>query len=1056
MLKNTRTVYSLLLSLALACGSTQTYATESIGEMSISQQTKKVSGTVVDEAGMPIIGANVSQKGTTNGIITDLDGKFSLNVPEGAVIEISYIGYLTQTIQVKGKTVFQVTMKEDAQNLDEVVVVGYGTQKKIDLTGAITQISGEVLNSKPISNLGEGLQGVIPNLNVSTGTGLPGQGASYNVRGNTSINGGGPLILVDGVQMDPNLINPQDVESVSVLKDAASAAIYGARGGYGVVLITTKNGGKNDKPTIHASVNLGIHQPTTIAKTPDAMQWANYINMVAANAGQAPVYNDTYMKYVIAYYNDPVNNPSVFYDPAANDPKHLNDPTAWSYCGNTDWYGETIHNTALDQRYNLSLNGGTEKSKYYISQSYNRNGGMMKYYDDKYERWNTNMKISTQVTDWLEVGGKIMYNYTNKDMPSDGIWGGWGNLFMNYLSPFMPVKHPDGNFSGQGTDTNPAAYVALGGYSRTKINDLWLTGNVKITPLAGLTINADYTFNYYSRDNNQHVRSYYEYRRLPGTEQLYPWTNPNGVYNSQNNDYYKSFNLYAQYDKTINKHSFSVMAGYNYESKMNRGFGVNRDDLISNDVPYIPLASGETYAINNSSTEWGILGAFARATYNYDSKYYLTFNGRYDGTSKFPDGNRFAFFPSVSAAWRISSEKFMESSKGWLDDLKVRVSYGSLGNQGGVGNFSYFPKMGVNSSYGYLINGSKIVAVSAPGLVSDSYTWETINQIDAGFDFAALGNRLSGSFDWYQRNTYDMLAPSQPYPATLGVGAPKVNSADMRTRGWEVQLNWQDRTEFGLDYHVGFVLSDYMGEITKYNNPTGNIDTWYVGKKMGDRWGYTTEGLFQSEQEIADHADQTQLHGGKWYPGDVKIKDLDNDGKITRGKKTLDDHGDLSVIGNETPRYSYGITLGGAFKGFDLDALFQGVGKRDYFPGGDGFWGSAKNYQIPTEWAVKNTWSEENPGGWLPRPMMGQSYNRQTQTRYKVNAGYLRLKNLTVGYTLPKQLTQAVYLSKVRFYFSGQNLFCLTDLPEIYDPETLNYNAYPVQRTFSFGVDLSF
>lgn len=1024
----------------------------------VQQSGKVVTGTIVDPSGMPVIGANVMVKGTTNGTITDMDGKFSLEVEEGATLQISYIGYANQEIKVGNKKTLSIALKEDAEALDELVVVGYGTQKKGSLTGAVTQVSGDVLNSKPISNLGQGLQGVIPNLYVSTGSGVPGQGSTYKVRGSTSItDGAGPLILVDGVQMDPNLISPQDVESVTVLKDAASAAIYGARGGYGVILITTKNGKNNDKPSVSFSANVGLYQPSTVPRTPDAMQWANYINQVATNAGQQPVYNDTYMSYVKAYYNDPENNSPVFYDPAANDPKHLNDPTAWSYCGNTDWFGEIIEPFALDQRYNLSLRGGTNNTTYYVSESYNKNDGLMEYYNDKYERWNTNIKVNSKITDWLEVGGNLMYNYSNKDLPTPGIWGGWGTLFLDYLSPFMPIRHPDGHFSGQGADSNPAAVQSEGGYEHTKINDAWLTGNVKITPWKGLSLNADYTFNYYSRDVDTFVREFYEYRRLPGTEALYPWTTPNSTQSIQNNDYYSAFNAYAQYDQTFaEKHNISATVGYNYENKSNRGFGVEREGLISNDVPYLGLASGEIYVRNQGSSEWGIAGLFLRANYDYDNKYYVTFSGRYDGSSKFPKGNRYAFFPSVSGAWRISSEPFMESTKTYLDDLKVRVSYGSLGNQAGVGNFSYFPGMGVNTSYGYLINGALISTVSAPGLVSNSYTWETIQQIDAGFDFTLLQNRLTGTFDWYRRNTLDMLAPSQPYPATLGTSAPKVNSADMKTTGWEVSLEWNDKLACGFNYHVGLTLSDYRGEITKYYNPTGNIDTWYVGKKFGDVWGYTTDRLYLSEEDVSNGPDQSELYGGQWMPGDVKFKDLNNDGKITRGKKTLDDHGDLSVIGNTEPRYCYGITLGGSFKGFDLDMLFQGVGHKDFFAGGTGFWGSSRNYEIPTAWTVENTWTPENTDAYLPRPMMGNTYNQQTQTGYMLNAGYLRLKNLTLGYTLPKAWTEKAFISKARIYFSGQNLFCITSLPEIYDPETLSYSAYPVQRVFSFGLDINF
>lgn len=449
------------------------------------------------------------------------------------------------------------------------------------------------------------------------------------------------------------------------------------------------------------------------------------------------------------------------------------------------------------------------------------------------------------------------------------------------------------------------------------------------------------------------------------------------------------------------------------------------------------------------------MGYFARINYNYDERYLLELNGRYDGSSKFPKDKRFVFFPSVSAAWRISSEAFFEPAKKIVDELKIRASYGSLGNQSVGGDYPYIATMGTNGEMGYLVDGKKIASVSPGGIVSPYLTWETVRQIDLGLDWALLNSRLYGTFDWYMRKTLDMVTNGTPLPAVLGTGAPQANTADLKTTGWELSMGWRDRVNKDFSYDVSFVLSDYQAEITKFNNPQNLLSTHYVGKKWGEIWGLVTEGLFQSAEEVSAHADQSEIYGGGWYPGDVKYKDLNGDGKINKGKNTLDDPGDQKIIGNSEPRYSYGIKGGLQWRDFDFDVFFQGIGKKDVVLGGNQFWGFGNEWHVPFKHAL-DSWTEDNRNAYFPRSTYDNvTGNRETQTRYLQNAAYLRLKSITLGYSLPKALLVKWKIDHVRFYVSGQNLLTFDHLFDIYDPETVSLSTYPLTKSVSFGLNIT-
>ena len=1080
-----RLVGALLLLSGLSAGYMQAAPHAAAVKAFAAQQNDVCKGVVIDKTGETVIGASVVVKGTTNGTITDFDGNFTLsNVKKGDVIQVSFVGYITEELVWNGQAL-KVTLKDDTKTLDEVVVVGYGTQKKVNLTGAVAAVDGDVLESRPITNIGQGLQGVVPNLNVTV-SGAPGQGSSFNVRGNTSINGGAPLVLVDNVQMDPNLVNPEDIASISVLKDAASAAIYGARAAYGVILITTKTGKKNSKPQISFNASGYWSSPATKVEGVNSIEYLTMRDESYRNAGGAgSMASPQLWKYAQAYL-DGTYKYTEFFDESV-------DASKWQYCGSTDWFKE-LYKTNFSQQYNVSMNGGNENTTYFASVGFADQKGILAMTDDSYKKFNVNINVSSQITKWLKASAKVMHTYTKESHPASAAGlGGYNGALKADLSPLMPVGHShtgrlvrepgaaaiqdeslgifttgglkyveEGRsdyWAGQGDYTNPFSVAKLGGKDNTKINDLWLTGALQITPLEGLVINADYTFNFYNNGGQTVGKTFLEQRAVSGTELEYPWTKPSYAQYSNSEDYYNSLNIYAEYSKQLwEKHNFKVMVGFNQEYKHNKYFYSKRNDLISQDIPDLDMATGEKN-LGSSETHWGTQGYFVRFNYNYDERYLFEFNGRYDGSSKFPKGDRFAFFPSFSVAWRASQEAFWKPMENWWNDLKVRVSYGSLGNQAVSGNFPYLAPYGTGT-LNYLIDGTRPQVVTPyTTLVASSLTWETVNQINVGVDFGFFNNRLAGSFDWYRRDTNDMLTPADELPSVLGASLGSVNNGSMKTVGWELSLGWQDHLDNGLGYWAKFALSDYQSEITKYNgNKAGKINGYYVGRKMGEIWGLVADGLFQTKEEIDNYLSQKGLQAVDYKPGDVKYVDVSGDGKIAWGQETIyDKEGtDKTIIGNSTPRYQFGLTLGAEYKNFDLEVFFQGVGKRDYVLNDNQFWSLNLNqWQTPTK-AQLDYWTPENTGAYYPAPNWNKWVNRETSTRYLQDASYIRLKNITLGYNVPKNWLQKVGINKLRLYVTGENLFTFTNLIDGYDPETLNNLTYPITKKISLGLNLTF
>ncbi|WP_281817299.1 TonB-dependent receptor [Parabacteroides goldsteinii] len=1022
------------------------------------QQSSTIRGKVIDTNGDPVIGANIVEKGTTNGTTTDVEGNFSINAKSGSTLVITFIGYVREEVKANAGRRMEIILQEDSETLEEVVVVGYGTMKKADLTGSVATVGSEVIEDRPLTNLGAGLQGAIANLNITSSSGAPGTGSSFNIRGTTNLSGGGPLVLVDGIEMDPNLINPQDVKDVTVLKDAASASIYGARAAFGVILITTKTGFVSQKPVVSLSANYSINVPTVHANYMNSMEYTQWMNDANTTSNGSNYFDDITMEHVRNYYNDPVNNLPVFHHPDDAASKYR-------YCGNTDWYEALNKKSYPMQQYNISVQGGSETAKYMTSAGMFQQDGISKWTDEDYKRFNVLQHVNYKVNDWIQVGLRATMSMVKQKTGPQNKYGSnsLGATIPGDSRPLMPVYHPDGHFAGycgDGYFTNQAAWLSQGGSAEMRNNNMYATAFAQLNPLEGLEINVDYTYNYYNYSFKNHVREYIDYDADGNPGSIFPHTSPNQVSYTKNESQYDVFNAYATYKKKFNKvHALEGMIGFNQENATYKGVGLSRNNLIANDIPFLSLATGDR-STSDYMNQWAIRGAFFRLFYAYDDKYLVQVNGRYDGSSRFPKDDRFAFFPTFSLGWRLSQEKFWKPIAHIVNDFKIRGSYGALGNQvlHQNGYASYYPYISTYSTgeVGYLFNGEKQMGVYAPGLVSDQLTWETVKQWDLGFNISMFDSKLTGEFDYYVRTTEDMLTKSKTLPSILGVSEPQMNAADLRTQGWEVALTWKSSLQNGLAYSATLSLSDYQAEITKYDNPTKNLsDSYYEGKKLGEIWGFVTEGLFQSDEE-ASAWDQSKIVGFTQYAGDIKFADLDGDGKVTRGENTINNSGDLKVIGNETPRYNFGIRGTAEYKGFDFTLFFQGTMKRDIIP--------SKTFYLShygSQWSVPQKmnydyWREDNREAFFPRARFNADATNQNQTRFMLNGAYIRCKQLALGYTIPKYITEKAKISKLRVYFNADNLFEFSGMPDTFDPELATVNAYPFIRSFSFGANLTF
>lgn len=1081
------------------CAATETWSQENIRTTSVTTKesvpqnnTKRVSGTVRDANSVSIVGATVLVSGTSIGTSTDLDGRFTLDVSLSAEIKISFIGYKTKKIKVGNEHTFDIVLEDDTQVLDDIVVVGYGVQKKVNLTGAVEQISAEDLQNRPIANVSQALQGKMPNVNITFSGGEPGLGGTVNVRGKTSLNGGGPLVLVDGVPGDMNRINPNDIESISVLKDAAASAIYGARGAFGVMLITTKSG-KEGKMSVTYSGYLASSTPTV---STDFMT-SGYESVMLNDQAFLRSTGNTYTRYSEEDYKE---LEARRYDTTENPErpwivvKNVQGKDIYNYYGNYDWWNTMFTKNQFSQSHNVSVTGGNEKLNFFLSGNLYAKDGVMKINTDEYKSFNFRSKVEAQLFPFLKITNNTQYydkNYTYFGKEGGGN-ANFTNITVHALPAYAPFN-PDGTFTYNTLKNNYSigdgslALLADGHSKGAKgIHELKTTTGLVFKPLEGVTINADYTYSHYIADD-WYRATVIKYSIQPGVLQDVPNYNTDKYTRTMWFDPMHVFNSYLTYSQSFGAHNFSAMSGINYENKKHERLMASKKNLLSQEISDLNLGTGDM-EVGGGTYEYALFGAFFRLNYGFKDRYLLEVNGRYDGTSRYMKGSRFGFFPSVSTGWRISEEPFFKDLKAYVGNLKLRASYGTLGNQLiGDDNTSanYYPYlsmlgMGLNN---WIMSGQKTQTVSAPAPIPGNLTWEKATTQNIGLDFNLLNNRLSFTSDFYIRDTKDMLIPGETLPGVYGASSPKQNAGDLRTRGYEFSISWQDQFDLGgkpFKYDVSFVLGDSKSEITKFSNPTNLLTNNYEGKEWGEIWGYSIAGYFETDEEAAAWKVDQSLVGsninnasgewGKLRAGDLKFNDLNDDEKINKGKNTLDDHGDLVKIGNSEPRYNYGISTNFNWNNIDLSVFFQGVGKRNWYPGSnaDKFWGpySRAYYSFLPKNFNSLIWSEDNKDSYFPllRGYIALNSNNpltEANDRYIQNIGYLRLKNLVLGYTLPANLMRKVGVQRCRLYVSGENLITWTPFESEYiDPEQpiadSNGRTYPLSKTISVGLDVTF
>lgn len=1060
-------------------------------------QNRTVTGKVLDADGAPIFGVAVMVEGTTNGTAVGDDGTFSIRVSSGDVtLRFTALGYVDKLVKVPyTQSTVSVVLEEDNMTLDETVVVGYGTQKKVNLTGAITSVESKNLENRSAHNLTTMLQGSVPGLNISTSSGNPGSTGSLNIRGVTSINSGDPLVLIDGVEGDLNRINPNDVASISVIKDASSAAVYGARAAFGVVLITTKGGSSDkDKATVRYSGRWGYEAPTTSTDYETTGYWSVYtLNKFwyETKGSNYVNYTNEDMMELLARVNDKTENPAR--------PWVVEKDGHYKYYANTDWWHEMYNDRHPVQNQSISISGGTKAVKYYLSGQYDKQIGMVKANPDVFQKYNFRSKIDARINKYASISNNTNYYTSTYDYPGlSDIQDSFA--YSNRHAPAcFPLQNPDGTWV---YFVDALGYrVANGrhwGYASTNLNlqkrsDFTNTTELTIQPVKQFTLKANYSYRSYT-NHNTYRRNTIEYSQYPG--QVVDYNNggafDNYMQESISENVFNSTNIFGTYEDTFaDAHHVTAMAGFNFDSYARKNVGAKGYDLITKELSDLNLISttNRNPEVSGGQTAWRNAGFFGRLNYDFKGRYLFEASARYDGSSRFAQGHKWGFFPSASAGWRISEEPFFEPLKSTINNLKLRASYGTLGNQKTSSNYTYLRLVNFNTFAAYNFGDNVMARYTNLGNpVASDMTWETSQQSNIGLDFAAFGNKLEFTAEGYVRNTIGMLTAGMDLPSVYGASEPDMNAADLSTKGFELSLSWRDSFKVlgqNFSYSLKPTVSYYTTHITKFENETKLLSNYYEGMEVGEIWGFKTDGLFQSDAEALAHTskvDQSYFNAnltGGWKAGDLKYVDVDGDGIVGIGDNTVDNHGDLIYLGNSLPRLHYGLTTSFSFAGFDFSIFFEGTGNHYWYPSKQNyaFWGPY-SYGYPTFLAknfLDNCWSEDNPDAYFPRPRANVASNGAAELgrvndRYIQNIRYTRLKNLTVGYELPSKLISHVGVEKARIYFSGENLAYWSPLAKYtkhLDPESafdrdgdsgsdLNNGAYPWQKTIMFGIDITF
>jgi len=1009
-------------------------------------QTRTISGTVRDEKGQPMQGVSITVKKAGLGTSTDAAGKFSFTADKGAIVVLSAVNYEDMELVVGKESTYTIVLKQKTSQLNDVVVVGYGTQKKADLTGAIATVDKRLLENRPVTNAVAALQGTAPGLVITRFSGQPGlEQYAANIRGFSSVNGTNTaLVLIDGVEGDLALLNPNDIESISVLKDAAAVSIYGAKAAGGAILVTTKKGTMNRLTVTYSGLRTFNHA-FDIPQRLHSWEEAEMQNEAFANAG----FNPAYTQQDLDYMKDP--NINYIVNPA--------NPGVYKYYYDLNQINLLMRKTSLSQSHNISLRGGSDKTQYLFSVGYFDQNGVFRLGPDGTKRYNARLNVNTRLSKIFNLDTRLAYTQAHTMSPSGDTYADYGLIYGIYqLRTIYPIFLPGSNDTKYArAGSAPTTYQILkdGGYTEDLRHNLDGVFTLSAENLVkGLSARIIYAPQLSFSENNSFQKTIPLYDIGPEpTKYIF---NPNTFTKTRGIMDRTNVQALVDYDLDLaTVHHFHLLGGYQYQYFHADTTIASASALISNDLPSLNLSGDPTVppTVGDNVQTNALISFFGRFNYNYDSKYFIEATLRNDASSQLAPGRRSQYFPSVSAALRLSKEDWFRRTLPFFDEFKLRGSWGKLGNSNVLGNYDYISML--NRGPVYPFNDSRNNSLYQAVLASPEKTWERIATSDGGLDLGLLNNRLTASFDYYVRTNENMLVVVNA-PATLGLTPSATNSARLRTKGWEVTLGWKDHSG-KLNYWVNFNLSDNKDVVTRYDGQNviaEGLNTVIQGNPINSIYGYQSEGYFKSAADVAAHAFQDNRTGA----GDLIYKDQNKDGVINGGLNRPDDHGDLVYLGNTSPRLAFGLNLGMEWNGFDLSALFQGVGKRNMLIYPSAVVPFVDAWRQP--WAVnKDYWTSDHQNALFPRLYVGGTQNVNTSTKWVQNAAYIRLKNLQVGYTLPQQWTAKVKIQKARIFFSGQDIWEHSKMwYKYFDPESPNNAAYnyPFFRSYAAGCNITF
>ena len=1011
-------------------------------------QTNKIQGTVNDAKGVALSGVSVTEKGTQNVVMTDNRGKYSINTTAGSVLVFSFVGYMPQEVTVKALNTINVSLLENPLSMETVVVVGYGSQKKVNLSGAVAQISGKDLINRPVPNVTAALQGVLPGVTIVRGSGQPGsEGYGVRIRGFSSANDANALILVDGVEQDMNLLDPNDIQSISVLKDASASAIYGARAAAGVILVTTKQGTPGRTKINYSSyygINITARQPQRLSSWDEQL----LIDEARFNATGAKEFNDEQMEWL--------KNPNFTYRPNPTQDR-------WEYYGNNDWIKEGMDKINHMQNHSLSIGGGDQKLNYLVSGSLYNRDGVLRYGPDGNKRTNLKINVNAELNKYVSL--KLTTGYIGS-FTKENAFGTEQIINRLYRSRarqslYTPAEDVTGQHYNGDLQINAVDIEKNGGVETRDYETFTGRLNLQVKNVVkGLTLDVIgwRNQNNYAMEND--ARSIYWYGRSVNTVR-FSVNVPNSITLTKNKGYQNNLQSYLTYNFKINdKHVFTLLQGGSYEEYRKDEFTASAKNMITND--FFSLNFGDPLTKTNSDLvqTWALASMFGRLNYSFKDRYLFEASYRYDGSSRLAPQNRWQLFPSFSAAWRASEEDFFKNNVNFINNLKIRASWGQLGNGSVLGLYDYIPLLtsGLTTSNNLVFNDQRTQYFYQSTLASPDKTWETVEQSNIGVDLGFFNNRLSVTADYYVKRNKNMLAVLN-VPSIIGINVSSVNIGELKSWGKEIDIKWRDQIG-KLNYRIGVNISDNQNKLVKYDGlnsvGAGGVVPLLEGYGLNSVWGYKTDGYFQTQAEADAYKSKVSYpFFPNPAPGDVKYLDLNNDGVISAGEGTPEKPGDLVYLGTTNARYTYGLDLGLSWKRFDFSVFMQGAMKRSFLIDQGTLSPILGTADMP--WSIHmDHWTPENPNALFPRMYQTSAHNFRPSDKWTQNGSYIRLKNIQLGYSVPFNFFK--YVKELKVYVSGQDLWESTKVLSVFDPEVGNNvsaTAYPFYRTVSFGINIT-